>query len=111
MGGRRYTYRGNSLAERVTSAIHRIAGGMVMVMECFAIGAWQVGRTPTSVYLTFGSQQQKTAFSRIMANRIRYGDERAGLMRVVAYRDALPKEYVSEAKELANKGMALKRDG
>jgi hypothetical protein len=32
-------------------------------------------------------------------------------MRVVAYRDALPKEYVSEAKELANKGMALKRDG
>jgi hypothetical protein len=102
---------GYSLAERVTSAIHRIAGGMVMVMECFAIGAWQAGRMPTSVYLTFGSQQQKTAFFRIMANRIRFGDERARLMRVVACRDAFPKEYISEAKELANKGMSLKRDG
>jgi hypothetical protein len=101
---------GYSLAERVTLAIHRIAGGMVIVMECFAIGAWQDGRMPISVYLTFGSQQQKTAFFRIMANRIRYGDERAQLMRVMAFKDAFPKEYISEAKELANKGMSLKRD-
>jgi hypothetical protein len=46
-----------------------------------------------------------------MANRIRYGDERAWLMRVVACKDAFPKEYISEANELANKGMLLKRDG
>jgi hypothetical protein len=43
----------------------------------WAIGAWQVGGTPISVYLTFGSAQQKTTFSRIIGNRIRHGDERA----------------------------------
>ena len=103
--------QGYSLAERVTSAIHRISGGMVMVMDCFAIGAWQAGRTPSSVYLTFGSAQQKTTFFRIMANRIKFGDERARMMRVVACRDAFPKEYVPVARELAQKGMGLRRDG
>jgi hypothetical protein len=38
----------------------------------WAIGAWQAGRTPISVYLTFGSVQQKTTFSRIIANRLLY---------------------------------------
>ena len=103
--------RGYSLAERVTSAIHRISGGMVMVMDCFAIGAWQAGRMPSSVYLTFGSAQQKTTFFRIMANRIRYGDEKARIMRVVACRDAFPKEHVPVARELAQKGMGLRREG
>jgi hypothetical protein len=60
------------VAERVTSAIHRISGGMVTVMDSFAIGVWQVGRPSNSVYLTFGSTQQKITFFRIMANRIRY---------------------------------------
>jgi hypothetical protein len=41
-----------TLAERVMSAIHRILEGMIMIMDCFAIGAWQVGRPLNSVYLT-----------------------------------------------------------
>jgi hypothetical protein len=42
-------------------------------MDCFTIRAFQAGRMPTLVYLTFRSAQQKTAFFNIMANRIRYG--------------------------------------
>jgi hypothetical protein len=94
---------GYSLAERVTAAVHRICGGMINVVDCFAVGAWQEGRMPSSVYLSFGSAQQKSMFFRIMANRIRFGNEAARSIRVLACRDAFPKELIPDAKRLAQK--------
>ncbi len=32
--------QGYILAERVTAALHRICGGMINVMDCFAVGVW-----------------------------------------------------------------------
>ncbi len=52
--------QGYSLAERVTAAVHRICGGMFNVVDAFVVGAWQEGRMPSSVYLSFGSAQQKS---------------------------------------------------
>jgi hypothetical protein len=39
------------------------------------------------------------------------GDERAHMMKVVACRDAFPNEHVPVDRELAQKGMALRREG
>lgn len=102
---------GYSLAERVTAMVHRISGGMISVVDCFAVGAWQEGRMPSSVYLSFGSAQQKSTFFRILANRIRFGNEAARGIRVLACRDAFPKDLIPEAKRLAQKGMSLKTNG
>jgi hypothetical protein len=92
---------GYSLAERVTAAVHRICGSMINVVNCFAVRAWQEGRMPSSVYLSFGSAQQKSAFFRIMANRIRLGNDAARSIRVLACRDAFPNALIPEAKRLA----------
>ena len=102
---------GYNLAERVTVMVHRISGGMLNVVDCFTVGAWQEGRMPSSVYLSFGSAQQKSTFFRIMANRIRFGNEAARSIRVLACRDAFPKEHIPEAKRLAQKGMGLRTNG
>jgi hypothetical protein len=102
---------GYSLSERVTAMVHRVCGGMINVVDCFAVGAWQEGRMPTSVYLSFGSAQQKSTFFRIMANRIKFGNEAAQSIRVLACRDAFPKEYIPEAKRLTQKGMSLRMNG
>jgi len=103
--------QGYSLAERVTAAVHRMCGGMISVVDCFAVGAWQAGRMPSSVFLSFGSYQQKSTFFRIMANRIRFGAEQQQHIRVLACRDAFPKDLIPEAKSLAQKGMWLRQDG
>jgi hypothetical protein len=105
------TTLGYNLAERVTCMVHRICGGMINVVDCFTVGAWQEGRMPSSVYLSFGSAQQKSTFFRIMANRIRFGNEAAQSIRVLACRDAFPKEYIPEAKRLAQRGMSLRMNG
>jgi hypothetical protein len=63
---------GYSLVERVTAMMHRIYGGMINVVDCFAVGAWQEGRMPSSVSLSFGSTQQKSTLFRILVNRIRF---------------------------------------
>ena len=102
---------GYSLAERVTAAVHRMSGGMISVVDCFAVGAWQAGRMPSSVFLSFGSYQQKSTFFRIMANRIRFGGEQQQNIRVLACRDAFPKDLIPEAKNLAQKGMGLRQNG
>ncbi len=103
--------QGYSLAERVTAAVHRIYGGMINVVDCFAVGAWQPGVLLSSVYLSFGSSQQKSTFCRIMANRIRFGNKAAQNIRVLACRDAVPKDSISDAKKLAQKGMAMRMNG
>ncbi len=58
--------QGYSLVERVTATVHRICGSMINVVDCFAVGGFQCGVLPSSVYLSFGSAQQKSTFFRIM---------------------------------------------
>jgi hypothetical protein len=84
---------------------------MINVVDCFEVGAWQEGRMPSSVYLSFGSAQQKSTIFWIMANRIRFGNEAAKSIRVLACRDAFPKDLIPEAKRLAQKGMSLRMNG
>ncbi len=57
--------QGYSLAERVTIALHTICSNMINVVDCFAVGAWQPGIPRSSVYLSFGSAQQKSTFFKI----------------------------------------------
>ncbi len=102
---------GYSLAERVTAAFHRMSGGMVGVVDCFMAGVWQVGKAPSSVFLSFGTYQQKSTFFLIMANQVRFGSEQQQNIRVLACRDAFPKDLIPEAKTLAQKGMWLRQNG
>ena len=102
---------GYNLSERVTAMVHRVCGGIINVVDCFTVGVWQEGRAPSSVYLSFGSAQQKSTFFRIMANRIRFGNEAAQSIRVLACRDAFPKDLIPEAKRLTQKGMSLRMNG
>ena len=102
---------GYSLSERVTAAVHRMSGGMVAVVDCFTVGAWQAGKAPSSVFLSFGSYQQKSTFFRIMANRVRFGSEQQQNIRVLACRDAFPKDLIPEARSLAQKGLGLRQNG
>jgi hypothetical protein len=60
-----------SLAKRVTSLVRRLCTQMVTVVDCFAIGQWRGGQMPTSVYITFGSRQQKSTFFRVLAHNIK----------------------------------------
>ena len=46
---------GFSLAERVTSAIHRSTHGMAMVIDAFDVGKGRDNTGPTSAFVTFGS--------------------------------------------------------
>jgi hypothetical protein len=62
--------QGYSLAERVTSLVQRLCTHMVTVVDCFAIGQWRGGQMPTSIYITFGSPQQKGTFFRVLAHNI-----------------------------------------
>jgi hypothetical protein len=96
---------GYSLAERVTAAFHRMSDDMVGVVNCFMVGAWQAGKAASSVFLSFGSYQQKFTFFLIMANQVRFGSEQQQNIRVLACRDAFPKDLIPEAKTLAQKGM------
>jgi hypothetical protein len=102
---------GYSLSERVTAAVHRMSGGMVAVVDCFTVGVWQAGKAPISVFLSFGSYQQKSTFFRIMANRVRFGSEQQQNIRVLACRDAFPKDLIPEARSLAQKGLGLRQNG
>jgi hypothetical protein len=46
-----------------------------------------------------------------MANRIRFGNEAAQSIRVLACRDAFPKDLIPEAKRLTQKGLSLRMNG
>jgi hypothetical protein len=63
---------------------------------------------PSSVYLSFGSAQLNSSFFRIMANRIRFGNDAARSIRVLPCRDVFPKVLIPEAKQLAQRGMELR---
>jgi len=101
---------GYSLSERVTAAVHRMSGGMVAVVDCFTVGAWQAGKAPSSVFLSFGSYQQKSTFFRIMANRVRFGSEQQQNIRVLACRDAFPKDLIPEGKISGPEGLGAEAE-
>jgi hypothetical protein len=46
-----------------------------------------------------------------MANRIRFRNEATQSIRVLACRDAFPKDLIPEAKKLTQKGMSLRMNG
>ncbi len=103
------------MADRATVAFHKLTCGMVIVQEAFAFGQWKMGQPPTSVYVTFGSARQKTCFFRFLVNKMRATGSQAnsGQMPLggISCRDAFPKDKVSDAKSLVDKGMGLKRNG
>jgi hypothetical protein len=72
--------------QRVIATMHRMCGDMIKVVDCFAVSAWQAGRIPSSVFLSFGSLQQKSTFFKIMANRIRFGNEQYQSVQVLPCR-------------------------
>jgi hypothetical protein len=106
---------GYGLADRATAAVHKLTCGMVTVQEAFPLGQWKMGQPPTSVYMTFGSARQKTCFFRVLANKMRATANRANggptPLGGISCRDAFPKDKVTEAKALVEKGMGLKRNG
>ena len=96
-----------NLAEKVTMAIHQMAGGAVSVLDAFVLGRWIEQSPPTAVMVTFGSRSQKTTFFKILAKRVS-GDAK---LRNISCRDAFPKKLVESAKEIAKKGGMLKNTG
>jgi hypothetical protein len=106
---------GYGLADRATAAVHKLTCGMVTVQEAFPLGQWKMGQPPTSVYMTFGSARQKTCFFRVLANKMRAAAIQANggptPLGGISCRDAFPKDKVTEAKALVDKGMGLKRNG
>jgi hypothetical protein len=61
--------------------------------------------------MTFGSARQKTCFFRVLANKMRAAANRANggptPFGGISCRDAFPKDKVTEAKALVEKGMSL----
>jgi hypothetical protein len=104
--------QGYSLGERVTSLVQRLCTHMVTVVDCFTIGQWRGGQMPTSVYITFGSPQQKGTFFRVLAHNILYGGQQITQgLKAISCRDAFPRALIEKAKELAQKGFQLRQNG
>ncbi len=101
---------GHWVADRVTAAIHRLTKGMVTVIEAFPLGRGAGGKEATSVLVTFGSVRQKGCWFRCLASAMKAGG-RSGNLQRLSCRDAFPKEYVEDARQLVREGMALKQEG
>jgi hypothetical protein len=82
-----------------------MCGGMINVVNCFAVGAWQAGRIPSSVFMSFSPVQQKLTF-KIMANRIRFGNEQHPDHPSVGLQGLFLKVLTPEAKNLAQRAVA-----
>ncbi len=67
------------------------------------------------MYVTFVSARHKTCFFRVLANKMRAAVYQANggptPLGGISCRDAFPKNKVTEAKALVEKGMGLKRNG
>ena len=51
---------------------------------------------------------QKTTFFKMLAKRASLGGQEASKLKGISCRDAFPKKYVSDAKDLAQKGREMK---
>jgi hypothetical protein len=101
---------GHGVANRVVAAINRVTGGGVAITDAYHIGRKDKSK-PTSVHVTFASTRQKYHWYRVMATQSRLATREGQRMRGVSFRDSFPKEKVSEARRLAQRGAAIKRDG
>lgn len=102
---------GFPMADRVTAAIHKVTRGMVSVADAFPIGYGRQGAPPPAVHVTFASSGQKGCWFKVLAAMGRAGGQAAETARAVSCRDSFPKGHLAVVKELAEKGMALKRAG
>jgi len=98
-----------TIEERITEDIHRMCRYRVSVLDVVAFKQ-QEGR-PMAAKITLGSPRQKrTVYSAVaehIQNRTKYGNS----ILSISLRDCFPREKTLEAKKLADKGMALKRQG
>jgi hypothetical protein len=103
------------LADRVTAAIHRATRGMVSITDAFQIGPMRQGQAgggpPPAVHITFASGSQKGCWFKVLASMSRAGGQATEMARDISCRDSFPKGHLATVKELASKGMALKRGG
>ena len=97
-----------NLAEKVTMAVHNMTAGAVAVMDAFSLGRLDAATPPTAVMVTLGSRSQKMTFFKLLARKAAQGDQK---IRGLSCRDAFPKKYLQEAKELAKKGSNLRAEG
>jgi len=97
-----------NLAERVTLAVHRLTAGSVAVTDAFTLGRWDSAYRPTAVMVTLGSRAQKATFFKMLAKKSSQGEPE---VKAISCRDAFPKQYLQQAKELAHKGGELKAGG
>jgi hypothetical protein len=111
---------GFNLADRVTAAINKATNGMVAVTEAFVMrasraegpsGASRAGGPPPAVHVTFASGGQKGCWYQVLAAMHRMGGKEAEKARKIYCRDSFPKDKLAAAKELAAKGLALKKKG
>jgi len=107
-----YTYGIDwGLAPSVAGAVYRMSNGMVTANEAFTIGKWKNGRPPTSVVVVLESTRMKGVFFRLLAARIRTGDDNQGYLKQVSVRDMFPASMLQESRREVRRGMALKRNG
>ena len=97
-----------NLAEKVTMAVHHMTAGSVAVLDAFSLGRWDSATPPTAVMMTLGSRSQKMTFFKVLARKAAQGDQN---IKVISCRDAFPKKYLQDAKELAKKGNSLRTGG
>ena len=97
-----------NLAEKVTMAVHKMTAGSVAVLDAFTLGRWDATSPPTAVLLTLGSRSQKLTFFKVLARKAAQGDQD---IKVISCRDAFPKKHLQAAKDLAQRGSGLRKEG
>jgi len=99
------------LAASVSTAVYRMSNGMVTCNDAYTMGRWQQGKPPTTVVLVLESPRMKGTLFRILAARIRSGDDNNGRLKQVSIRDMFPRERLNDARREVRRGMVLKRKG
>jgi len=98
-----------SLEEKVTEDIYKMSNHRVTVLEVVAFKP-QDGR-PMAARITLGSAQQKRTLFRAIADNIKKRTRYGHQVRPISFRDCFSADKTLEAKKLAAKGMAIKRQG
>jgi len=97
------------LDERITEDIHRMCKYRVTVLDFVAFK--QQDGHPMTAKITLGSPRQKRKVYRAVADHIKNRTKYGRSVLAVSLKDCFPQEKTLEAKKLADKGMALKRQG
>ncbi len=66
---------------------------------------------PSLVMVTLGLSKHKAYFYRVVATQVKNRTEDGRSMQEISCRDAFPREKVQLARELAQRGMNLKKEG